>query len=163
MIWEWGSGAGENPQTPRSPQAKPGNMVLLQGIFTSFRVGNKKGNLGQDGNMRALPHLQPPLQTTHHIPGAQLPWHKDLRVYSTQSFALLTLRLSRSSSPLPPQTQIFQNGHPAPLPHLQPLTLLSFFPAPAGQAAPGPAVGPESRVAQESRPPSAPIGRLRPA
>ena len=31
---------GENPRTPRSPQAQPGN-ALLQGIATSFLVGNK--------------------------------------------------------------------------------------------------------------------------
>ena len=48
-------GLGENPRTPRSPQAQPGN-ALLQGIATSFLVGNKTRNLGQDGNTRALPH-----------------------------------------------------------------------------------------------------------
>ena len=85
-------GLGENPRTPRSPQAQPGN-ALLQGIATSFLVGNKTRNLGQDGNTRALPHTTTSLQTTLRFPGVQLPWHEDLRFSSAQAFALLTLRL----------------------------------------------------------------------
>lgn len=87
-----GVGLGENPGAPKSPQAQPGN-ALLQGIATSFLVGNKTQNLGQDGNTRAFHTTTTSLQTTLRFPGIRLPWHEDLRFSSTQAFALLTLRL----------------------------------------------------------------------
>ena len=87
-----GVGLGESPGAPKSPQAQPGN-ALLQGIATSFLVGNKTRNLGQDGNTRAFHTTTTSLQTTLRFPGIRLPWHEDLRFSSTQAFALLTLRL----------------------------------------------------------------------
>lgn len=141
-----GEGLGK---TPKSPQAKPGNMVPLQGIFTSSQWVTSQ-NLEQDGNMRALAHRFPPPPPPHtHILGAQ---HKHLE-FSTQALALLTLHL-------PPQAHLSscRNGCPAPLPTLGPTLCSSSSWSSSGQAACAQQLVP--RVAQGSRPPPAPVGRL---
>lgn len=88
---------GKTPlQTPRSPQAKPGNTILWQRIFTSFWVGNKTRKLPQDGNMRALPHTQRPDRHTIFLELSCLGTNSSDSA-PHQPSALLTLRLSRSS------------------------------------------------------------------
>lgn len=104
-----GVGLGENLGAPKSHDTA-WEMLFCRGIASSFLVGNKTRNQGQDGNTRAFHTTTTSLQTTLRFPGIRLPWHEDLRFSSTQAFAL--------PDPAPPwgapQGQAFRNGHAQP-------------------------------------------------
>ena len=150
-------GLGENPPTPRSPQAQPGN-ALLQGIATSFLVGNKtrsRTGWGQESPSATSSYLQ----TTLRFPGVRLPWHEDLRFSPAQASALLTLRLPgellTAPSPRPGLSEGPRCCTPPPsAPHS----------APPGGPAPQPSPEGRPRVSHTIRPhpkdaarPSAPL------